>query len=46
MRQRDGAVRKTEAGRGIFHAQGEAAGRDGAGADVTDKAEAGVGRIF
>ena len=46
MRQRDGAVRKTEAGRGIIHAQDEAAGRDGAGADVTDNAEAGVWRII
>ena len=46
MRQRDGAVRKTKAGRGIVHAQGETAGRDGAGADVTDKAEAAVWRII
>ena len=38
MRKRDGAVRKTEAGRGIIHAQDEAAGRDGAGTDVADKA--------
>lgn len=46
MRQRDGAVRKTKAGRGIVHAQGEAAGRDGAGADVTEKAETAVWRII
>ena len=46
MRQRNGAVRKMEAGWGIVHAQGETAGRDGAGADVTDKAEAAVWRII
>ena len=46
MRQRDGAVRKTEAGRGIVHAQDEAAGWNGAGTDVADKAEAGVWRII
>ena len=46
MRQRNGAVRKMEAGWGIVHAQDEAAGRDGVGADVADKAEAGIWRII
>ena len=46
MRQRDGAVRKTEAGWGIVHAQGETAGGNGAGTDVADKAEAGIWRII
>ena len=38
MRQGNGTVRKTEAGWGIVHAEGETAGRDGAGTDVADKA--------
>lgn len=46
MRQRNGAVRKTEAGRGIVHAEGETAGGNGAGTDVADKAEAGIWRIL
>ena len=46
MRQWNGVVREMEAGWGIVHAQGETAGRDGAGADVTDKAETVVWRII
>ena len=46
MRQGNGIVREMEAGWGIVHAQGETAGGNGAGTDVADKAEAGVGRII